>query len=72
MQKLQGFRTIIFNLITILTAWLADFNIELSEEHQTAMSVTIIAIINIILRFITKTPIRKNEETNQIKVKIIK
>ncbi len=72
MKKLQGFRTIIFNLVTILTTWLADLNIELSEEHQTAMSVTVIAIINIILRFITKTPISKNEETKQIKAKIIK
>ena len=59
MKTLQGFRTIIFNLTALLTAWLADLNIELPEDNKTAIGVTVIAIINIILRLITKNPSRQ-------------
>ncbi|WP_341792939.1 MULTISPECIES: hypothetical protein [unclassified Rickettsia] len=72
MKTLQGFRTIIFNGTALLTAWLADLNIELPEEQKTAISVTFIAIINIILRLITKTPIGKKEAAEPLKNKAIK
>lgn len=71
MKTLQGFRTLIFNTIAILTAWLAERGIDLPEEHQSAILVTIIAIINIILRLVTKTPVGKKEE-EVIKTKVIK
>lgn len=60
---LQGFRTVLFNLIAILAVWLNDkFGIQLTEEMQTSLVVTILGIGNIILRFITKTPIFKKDE----------
>jgi|GEM_PF-3338200 len=52
---LQGFRTVLFNLIAILAIWLNDkFGIQLTEEMQTSLVVTILGIGNIILRFITR------------------
>ena len=72
MKTLQGFRTIIFNSAALLTAWFARFDIELPEEHQTAIGITIIALINIILRLFTKTPVGMKEEPAPIKNKIIR
>jgi hypothetical protein len=63
---LQGFRTVIINLIAILAIWLNDkFGIQLNEELQTSLAVTILGLVNICLRFITKTPIFKKDENNK-------
>ncbi|WP_342270596.1 hypothetical protein [Rickettsia endosymbiont of Orchestes rusci] len=72
MKTLQGFRTIIFNSVALLTAWLARFDIDIPEDHQTAMGITLISIINIILRLLTKTPIGKKEALEPLKNKVIK
>jgi hypothetical protein len=61
MYLLQGFKTIIFNIVAITATWLAtEHGIDLAEDHQTAISVTIISLVNIGLRSITKTPIGRN------------
>lgn len=58
MKILQGCKTITFNIVAIAAGWLAtEYGIVLPEEHQTAISVTIISLVNIALRLITKTPI---------------
>ena len=63
MQKLSGYKTIIFNLVAIGASWLTtSYGIELPEEHQTAISVTIISIINIGLRLMTKTTSIKDRQ----------
>jgi hypothetical protein len=44
MYLLQGFKTIIFNIVAITASWLAtERGIDLAEDHQTAISVTIIS-----------------------------
>jgi len=63
MNILQGFRTIIFNGVAIVATWLAvNYEIELSQDHQAAITTTIIAVINIALRIITKTPVGKKKK----------
>lgn len=58
MNILQGFRTIIFNIVAIAVSWVgARYGLELTEEHHTAITVTVISLANIGLRLITKTPI---------------
>lgn len=65
MRFLQGFRTIIFNVITAAASWIGvTYGIEISEEHQMAFCTTIIAVGNIALRLITTTPIGKKESKN--------
>ncbi len=60
-KELSGFKTVIFNLVALLAAWLATkYGIEVSEEQQTAIAVTIVCVINIILRTFTKTRIFKD------------
>ncbi len=63
MKILQGFKTIIFNIVAIGASWLATAHgINLTDEHQTAISVTIISLANIGLRFITRTPMGKQRK----------
>lgn len=55
---LQGFKTIIFNIVALIAAWLAtNFGIELAPDEQAAIAVTIVTIGNIILRIFTKSAI---------------
>jgi hypothetical protein len=61
MNILQGFKTIIFNIVA---SWLAsEHGIEVPKDHQTAITITIVSLVNIVLRFLTNTPIggRKNK-----------
>lgn len=68
-HKLQGFKTVIFNLVAIFASWLAsEYGIELSDEHQTAVTVTIVSLANIGLRIITRTPICTNKDENEQKL----
>jgi hypothetical protein len=64
MKILQGCKTIIFNIVAIAAGWLTtEYGINLTEEHQTAISITIISLVNIALRLVTKTPIgRRNRK----------
>ena len=58
MRKLQGFRTLIFNVLAVTATWISqNFDLPISLEHQETIGVVIIAIGNIVLRFFTKTPI---------------
>ena len=55
---LQGFKTIIFNIVALIAAWLAtNFGIELAPDEQAAIAVTLVTIGNIILRIFTKSAI---------------
>lgn len=61
-EKLTGFRTVIANIVMAGLAWLAtNYGIELSQDEQTAVVVTVVCIVNIILRAITKSPIFKKK-----------
>ena len=60
MKKLQGFRTIIFNIVAVAASWVSgSFGIDLSGDTQAAIGTTIIAVANIALRVLTKTPVGK-------------
>lgn len=62
MNVLQGFKTIIFNIVAIAASLLAtNYEIELSPDHQAAITTTMIAVVNIGLRIITKTPVGKKK-----------
>ena len=62
MNILSGFKTITFNIVAIAATWITtEYGIELSEDHQTAFATTIIALANIGLRVLTKTPIGKKD-----------
>ena len=59
---LQGFKTILVNLIVILAAWLnTNYGIVLDGSTQAAIAVSALAIINIGLRIITKTAVFKKQ-----------
>ena len=59
---MTGFRTIIFNLVAMIAAWLATkYGIEIAEHHQMEITTCIIALGNIALRIITKTPVGKDK-----------
>jgi hypothetical protein len=63
MKILQGCKTITFNIVAIAAGWLTtEYGIVLPEEHQTAISITIISLVNIALRLVTKTPIGKKDK----------
>ena len=65
MNFLQGFKTIIFNIVTAVSSIIgASYGLEITDEHQMAFCTTIIAVGNIILRLVTKTPIGKLDQTN--------
>jgi len=65
MHFLQGFRTIIFNAIAAISAWIGvTYGIEVTEEHQMAFCTTIIALANIMLRLMTTTPAGKKDKNN--------
>ena len=66
MKILQGFRTILFNVLVAVSSWLGvNYGIELTEEHQSAVVTTVIAAANIGLRMLTKTPVGKKDKTNK-------
>lgn len=66
MNILQGFKTIIFNIVAIAASWLASkHGIEVSEDHQTAITITIVSLVNIVLRFLTNTPIGRRKNKHQ-------
>jgi hypothetical protein len=55
---LQGFKTIIFNVVALIAAWLAtNYGIDLAPDEQAAIAVTIVTVGNIILRIFTKSAV---------------
>lgn len=55
---LQGFKTVIFNIVAMIAAWLATrYGIDIAPEEQMAIAVTLVTIGNILLRIFTKTTI---------------
>lgn len=60
---LQGFKTIIFNIVALIAAWLAtNFGIDIAPEEQAAIAVTLVTIGNIILRIFTKSAVFKKHD----------
>ena len=59
MYFLQGFRTIIFNIIALAATWFgANSHIELIEDNQLEITTTLLALGNIGLRLFTKNTSR--------------
>ena len=55
---LQGFKTVIFNIVALIAAWLAThYGIDIAPDEQAAIAVSIVTIGNIILRIFTKSAI---------------
>ncbi|WP_341755604.1 hypothetical protein [Candidatus Tisiphia endosymbiont of Ptychoptera albimana] len=66
MNILQGFKTITFNIVAIAASWLAsEHGIEVPKDHQTAITITIVSLVNIVLRFLTNTPIGRRKNKHQ-------
>ena len=66
MLFLQGFRTIIFNIAATFGAWTGvNYGVEITEEHQMAVCTTSIAVVNILLRLLTNTPIGKKDNKHE-------
>jgi hypothetical protein len=58
MQKILKSRTIWVNLVALVAALLAAFGVaDIGAEAQASTVAGIMAVANIVLRFITKTPI---------------
>jgi hypothetical protein len=58
MQKILKSRTIWVNLVALVAALLAAFGVaDIGAEAQASTVAGIMAVANIILRFVTKTPI---------------
>ena len=73
MKILQGFRTIIFNITATIDTWFgATHGIEIPEEHKAAIATTIIALVNIFLRLITRTPVFKRNKTQEKLARTVK
>lgn len=59
---MQGYRTILYNIIALLAVWLNEkFGIVLELKDQEAIVATIIVAGNIYLRMKTTTPVFKKE-----------
>ena len=61
---MQGYKTLVTNLLITLAGLLAQFGIVIPTEHiQSAVGgvIALIGIVNIVLRFFTKTPVGKKE-----------
>ena len=54
---LTGYRTIITNVIIVLAAAASVFGIIIPEDEKTAVIAGLIAVANIALRIITRTPV---------------
>ena len=54
---MEGYKTIIFMLIGLLSSIGAQFGIIIPENEQSALMAGIIAIGGLILRLMTKTPV---------------
>jgi hypothetical protein len=62
---MQGYRTILYNIIALLAVWLNEkFGIILELKDQEAIVATIIIAGNIYLRIKTTTPVFKKEIQN--------
>lgn len=56
-DKLNGYRTVIFNTVVLVASVLAMFGIVLPQDEQTGITGAIIAIAGIFLRFKTSGPV---------------
>lgn len=58
---MKGYKTIITNVGVALFALLAMFGMEVGVEEQTAITAGILAVVNIVLRVMTTTPVGKKD-----------
>ena len=60
---MQGWKTVLANALAIGLAWLnsAVGVVDLTGDEQAAAVVTLLAVVNLILRAVTKTPIGQAE-----------
>lgn len=56
-DKLEGFKTIVFNTIILIASILSMFGFILPEDEQKGIAGAIIAIIGIVIRFKTTGPV---------------
>lgn len=67
---MEGYKTIIFMLIGLLSAIGAQFGIIIPENEQSALMAGIIAIGGLLLRLFTKTPVGVKKEDITITKKV--
>ncbi len=54
---LKGYRTLIVNVVAFFVAIGTMFGLDIAPEAQTEITVGVLAVANIVLRFVTTTPI---------------
>ncbi|PCJ23197.1 MAG: hypothetical protein COA94_08485 [Rickettsiales bacterium] len=65
MKLAQSFKTLTFNGIATIAAWLAtNYDVDISEENQMAITTTIMAIINILLSLFTGKRLKNKQSEN--------
>ena len=67
---MKGYRTIIVNILMLIAAISGMYNIEIPPEQVEAVAtgaVSIMAFVNLFLRFITNTPVGESGEVQEEK-----
>lgn len=59
---MEGYKTFLFGLLSMVAAVLGKYDIVLSLEDQTAIVMGVMAILTIVLRFVTKTPVFESSD----------
>ena len=57
MDKLKGYRTLIINVVALIASILAMAGFDITPEAQGQITTGILAVVNIVLRFITDTKV---------------
>lgn len=58
---MKGYKTLIVNTVAALVAVGAIFGVVIPQDDSTAVTAGVLAVINIVLRVMTSTPVGKAE-----------
>lgn len=59
---MKGYRTIVVNLIAVLASVAALFGLEVTQEEWGTVTTGVLAVVNIIMRCVTDTPVGKKSQ----------
>lgn len=57
----KGYRTLIVNIVALLSSLLVMAGVDIPLETQSQISTGILAVVNIALRFVTDTPVGQKQ-----------
>lgn len=61
---MKGYKTIIVNAVTLISSVFVVIGFDIPEANWAALTTGIVAMANIILRFVTTTPVGESTESN--------